>query len=173
MLIDLTQLFCNYPIKLELMIFKKAGVETIDIPYKSSPEQLAAVLGGHLDATAMLYVTVKDHLRTGNVRFLVFYSDRKYAEIPDVPCAAELGFPEQIITHQGFHIHKDTPEDVKKTLFDTFKKIYEDREFKKGIQKIGLELCFGGPEFMKNSMKKAEEVGVPILKALGLYIGGQ
>ncbi len=151
------------------LIFKKAGVETIDVPYKSSPEQLAAVLGGHLDASAMLYVTVKDHVRAGTVRFLVSYSDRRYSDTPDVPCATELGFPELIITHQGFHIHKDTPEDVKKTLFDTFKKIYEDPEFKKGVEKIGLEPCFGGPEFIKNSMKKAEEVGVPILKELGLY----
>jgi len=157
----------------QLIIFKKAGVETIDIPYKSSPEQLTAVLGGHLDATAMLYVTVKDHLRTGTVRFLVFHSDRRYAEIPDVPCAAELGFPEQIIVHQGFHIHKNTPGDVKKTLFDTLRKIYEDPEFKKGVERIGLELRFGDSEFMKTSIRKAEEVGVPILKELGLYVGGQ
>jgi tripartite-type tricarboxylate transporter receptor subunit TctC len=136
----------------QLLIFKKAGVETIDVPYKSSPEQLAAVLGGHLDATAMLYVTAKDHARAGTVRFLVTYSNRRYSDTP-----------------QGFHIHKDTPEDIKQTLFDAFKKTYEDPEFKKGVVNIGVEPVFGGPEFMRNSMKKAEEVGVPILKELGLY----
>jgi tripartite-type tricarboxylate transporter receptor subunit TctC len=153
----------------QLLIFKKAGVETIDIPYKSSPEQLAAVLGGHLDATAMLYVTAKDHVRAGTVRFLVTYSNRRYSDTPDVPCATELGFPDLIITHQGFHIHKDTPEDIKQTLFDAFKKTFEDPEFKKGVVNIGVEPVFGGTEFMRNSMKKAEEVGVPILKELGLY----
>ena len=40
----------------------------------------------------------------------------------------------------------------------------------KGIEKLGEEVRCGGPESIMDQIKKAEEVGVPIIKELGLYI---
>jgi tripartite-type tricarboxylate transporter receptor subunit TctC len=152
------------------LILKRAGVEAIDIPYKSSPEQISALLGGHVDFAAMVYATGKTHMKAGSIRYLVMFSNQRYADPPDVPCAAELGFPEHIITYSGIYVHKDTPEDIKKTLFEAFKKTHEDPEFKKGIEVIGEEIRFGGPEFIRESIKRMEEAGVPVLKELGLYV---
>jgi len=156
-----------------LIIFRKAGVETIDAPYKGSPEKLAALLGGHVDASTMVYGAVKDHVKTGKVRYLVFFSDRRFSDPSDVPSAVELGFPEaaKLVTYIGLYAHKNTPEDVKKVLIEAFKKTYEDPEFKKGIEKMGDEPRFEGPEFMKESIKRGEEIGVPLIKELGLYVG--
>ncbi|OGP61674.1 MAG: hypothetical protein A2169_00435 [Deltaproteobacteria bacterium RBG_13_47_9] len=153
----------------QLLIFRRAGVETIDVPYKSSPDQLAAVLGGHADASSTIYVAAKDNIKAGNLRLLVTHSNRRYADTSNVPCATELGFPNPILMYHGFYIHKDTPKDIKDILFNAFKKTFEYPEFKKLAENIGMEPLFGGPEFMSESIKKAEEVGVPILKELGLY----
>jgi tripartite-type tricarboxylate transporter receptor subunit TctC len=156
-----------------LLIFKKAGVDIIEVFYKgASPEQLSALLGGHVDAASMAYGAVKDHVRAGNIRYLVFFSDRRFSDLPAVPSAVELGFPEaaKLATFNGLYAHKNTPEDAKKALLDVFKKIYEDPEFKKGIERMGDEPRFGGPEFIKEAIKKGEEAGVPIIKELGLYI---
>jgi tripartite-type tricarboxylate transporter receptor subunit TctC len=71
----------------------------------------------------------------------------------------------------GVFAHKDTPEEVRKILSDAFKKTFEDPEFKKGIEKIGDEPRFGGPELMIESIKRQEEVTIPILKELGTYVG--
>jgi tripartite-type tricarboxylate transporter receptor subunit TctC len=54
---------------------------------------------------------------------------------------------------------------------NAFKKTYEDPEFKKGIEKLGEEPKYGGPELMREAIKKSEEVSVPILKEFGLYVG--
>jgi tripartite-type tricarboxylate transporter receptor subunit TctC len=156
-----------------LLIFKKAGAETIDVPYKGAPEHLSALLGGHVDASSNVYDVIKDHLRAGSVRLLVFYSDRRFSDPADVPNAVELGFTEvgKLATLFGLYAHKDTPEEIKKILIDASKKIYDDPEFRKGMEKMGQEPRYGGPEFIKESIKKGEEVGVPIIKELGLYIG--
>lgn len=155
-----------------LLIFRKAGVEVIDVPYKGSPEQLAAVLGGHVDASTLVYGAVKDHVKAGKVRYLIFFTDRRYSDPPDVPCAAELGFPEvaKFPTILGLYAHKDTAEKYKQLLIDAFKKTCADPEFQKGIEKLGEELRCGGPESIKEATKKAEEVGIPIIKELGLYV---
>jgi hypothetical protein len=38
---------------------------------------------------------------------------------------------------------------------------------------IGEGMRFGGADFVMETIKKVEEVAVPILKELGLYAGGQ
>jgi len=155
------------------LIFRKAGVEAIDIPYPGGvPQKTAALLGGHIDASAMTYGTVKDLVRAGKMRFLLVIRDQRYSDPSDVPSAAELGFPEvgRLLTCSGFFIHKDTPEEIKKTLFDVFKKIYDDPEFSKKFKELGDEPRFGGPEFLAETIRRSEELGVPMLKELGLYV---
>jgi tripartite-type tricarboxylate transporter receptor subunit TctC len=155
------------------LIFKKAKVEVIDIPYKGAPESITALMGGHIDAIVQPYGAVAGHIKAGTIRYLVFFSDRRYGYPSDVPSALELGYPEasKIMALVGVFAHKDTPEDVKKVLSEAFKKTFEDPEFKKGIEKIGDEPRFGGPEIMRDSIKRQEEVTVPILKELGTYVG--
>ena len=154
------------------LMFRKAGVETIDVPYKGSPEQIAAVLGGHVDASVSTYGPVRDLLKTGRLRYLAVFSNKRYSDPPDIPCVTELGFQEagELPTLFGLCIHKNTSEEIKRTLIETFRKTYETPEFKKGIEKLGEEPRFGGPELMKEAIKKSEKVGVPILKELGLYV---
>jgi tripartite-type tricarboxylate transporter receptor subunit TctC len=69
------------------------------------------------------------------------------------------------------YAHKDTPEQIQKTLYNGLRKICEDPAFTKGVEKIGEVPRFAGPEFVKDSVKKAAEVGIPIIKELGLYVG--
>ncbi len=155
-----------------LLLFKKAGVQTLEIPQKGSPESLASLLGGHIDASTSNYGPFKPHLESGNVRCLILYSDRRFSDIPGVPHALELGYTdvEKVTTFIGLYAHKNTPESVKKVLMDGFKRACEDEEVKKGIVKLGEEPLYGTPEFALRAIKKGEEVGVPLIKELGLYV---
>ena len=156
-----------------LYIFNKAGVQTIDVPYKGTPESLAALLGGHVDASSTVYGPVKDQMMAGKVRFLAVCSEQRYSDQPNVPTVVELGFPDaaKLGTFVGIYAHKNTPDPIKSYLMGTAKKIYDDPRFKKGIEQLGEGLAFGGPDFMRERIKRAEEVGVPMLKELGLYVG--
>jgi tripartite-type tricarboxylate transporter receptor subunit TctC len=154
-----------------LTIFRQAGVDAIDVPFKGSPASLAALLGGHVDAAAIPYGTAVDQVKAGKTRCVVFFSNKRYGMPADVPCAGELGFPNagKLTTLFGLYAHKDTPQDIRGILLDACKKIYEDPDFQNGVEKIGEELRFGGPEYLKDTIKEGESIGVPILKELGLY----
>lgn len=154
-----------------LLILRRLGIDTIDVPYKGTPEQLSALLGGHVDASAVPYGAVKHLVKAGKIRCLIFFSDRRFADPSDVPSTVELGFPEasKYISVGGLFAHKNTPENIKSILIDAFKKTCEDPEFKKGLEKIGEEPRCGGPDFLKDAIKRGEEVGIPIIKELGLY----
>jgi len=151
-------------------IFKETKI--IEIPTVGSAERIPALLGGHLDAGVLTYQPTKSHVRAGKLRMLVVFNDRRYNDLPDIPSLLELGYSEvaKIKASNGLFIHKDAPEQIKRLLVDACKKIYDDPQFKKGIANFGEEITFGGPEYMKKTIEDAEEVGVPLLKKLGLYI---
>ncbi len=153
-----------------MLIFKDA--EIIEIPTKGSAERIPALLGGHIDAGVMTFQPVKSHIRAGKLRLLVFFSDQRFSDLPDVPSALELGYPQvaKLNTFNGLYIHKGTPEEIKKLLVDAFKKIYEDPQFKKGLANFAEDPRFGGPEYFKKTIEDAKEVGIPLIKKLGLYI---
>jgi len=156
-----------------LLLFKKAGAVTIDLPHSGgTPEKLVALLGGHVDAAFLSYGLIQDHVRAGKIRVLMSTIDKKFIGPPDAPSAIELGFPEvaKTMVFNGYFVHKDTPEDIKKILIDAFQKTFKDPEFKKGFEKTGQLGRFEGPEFFKESIKNLEETATPILKELGLYI---
>ena len=156
-----------------LLIFRKAGVDTIDVPYKGSIDKLTALLGGHLDAAAEPCGAVKEHTKAGKIRYLVVISDQRYSDMPDVPCAAELGYPDvatKLASYFGLYAHKDTPEEIRKVLYDAFKKTCEDPEFRKRVQNLGEEVRYIGPEPTRELIKKTEEMIVPELKKLELYV---
>ena len=155
------------------LIFDKAGATMIDIPYKGAAEGITAILGGHLDAVAYPHGAIAAHIKSGGLRYLTVYSDRRYSDLPDVPHAPELGFPEGgvLIPLLGIHVHKDTPQEIKTIITNACKKAFEDPALKEGIIKIGDEPAFGGPERMLELVKRQEQVAVPLLKEMGLYVG--
>ncbi len=153
-----------------LCIFEEG--EIIELPFRGSRERLPALLGGHIEAACLTYQPIKDHIRAGKLRMLVFLSDHRFSDLPDVPSVLDLGYTTaaKLGTINGLFIHKDTPEEIKRVLVDTFMKIYEDPQFKKGLENFGEEVRFGGPEVFKKVIDDAVEVGIPLIKKLGLYI---
>ena len=155
-----------------LLVFRKAGVTGIEVPYLGSAEVLNALLGGHIDAAAQSYGVMREQLRAGKVRYLASFCAQRFKEPSNIPTAAELGFPEatKLRTFVGLYMHKDTPEDIRKFLFNAFKKTNEDPEFQKRFEKFGEALVFGDGEFVKEQIKKSREVSIPLLKEFGLYV---
>ncbi len=154
-----------------LLIFRKAGVNTIEVPYKGSSDAGIALLGGHVDAATLPVATVIEQVKVGSIRFLAVYSDKRYSDHPNVPTVVELGFPQaNLPSFWGLYIRKDTPPAIRNAMTDWCKKLQDDPELKKGIEKLGGVPRYGGPEFVTDAMKRGEEIGVPLLKELGLYV---
>jgi tripartite-type tricarboxylate transporter receptor subunit TctC len=156
---------------LDALLYRKAGVKISEVAYsKGALEMVPPLLGGHIDSAHIIYSTTKSYVDTGKIRLLVNYNDQRWPDQPDIPCSVELGYP-TFSVYQGIFIHKDTPEDIKKILSDTFKKICEDPEFSNILRGMGDPPRCGGPEFSKEEIRRVEEIGVPFIKELGLYVG--
>src|SRR5215468_8221077 len=85
--------------QLAIELFKmRTGAPLEHMPYKSSGEMLAAVLGGEVLLALADALPVAGHVKAGTVRVLAITSAHRAPEYPDVPTMAEAGVPDLEVT---------------------------------------------------------------------------
>ncbi len=70
-----------------------AGLDLSHVPYRGSPSQLAAILGGHSPFGFAQTQNSLEHIRSGGLRAIAVTSEERYRLLPDVPTFRELGHP--------------------------------------------------------------------------------
>ena len=85
---------------------KAAGVDIrklTTVPYRSGPEAITAVLGGHLDAALVTAVNTEQHVASGRMRVLTQTAGKRLPGfLQQVPTWKELGVDVEYATAQGF-----------------------------------------------------------------------
>lgn len=142
------------------------------VPYKGSNEYVQAVIGGHVLSGIIDISGVSRYVKSGALKLVVVFADQRLDEFPDVPTTREKGLSDLNILNSiiGVAAHKDTPPERFAFLADAFKKAAEDPEFAALAHKMGLKAVYTSPQAAAEGLKKTENVGVPLLKALGLYV---
>lgn len=99
------------------------GVKMSYVPYKSSPETVFSLLGGHIDVA----VTAGAGPAANNpkVRILAVAGDQRRPDQPEVPTLKELGYPVSLDFIAGVLAPKGLPPEVRETLVTAFRKAHE------------------------------------------------
>ncbi|MGH8740814.1 MAG: Bug family tripartite tricarboxylate transporter substrate binding protein, partial [Burkholderiales bacterium] len=71
----------------------RAGINMLHVPYKGGSALVAAALTGEVQAGWSGIPNVAPHIRGGKLKVLAISTAARSAALPDVPTAAELGFP--------------------------------------------------------------------------------
>ena len=70
-----------------------ADIFVLHVPYRGTGPQLTDLLGGRLEAAAVGAPAVLQFIKAGKLRCIATGSAQRIAQLPDVPTAAEQGFP--------------------------------------------------------------------------------
>jgi tripartite-type tricarboxylate transporter receptor subunit TctC len=144
--------------------------DLLHVPFKSGPESMAAILGGHVNFGMHLTGDAKTMLDSGEIRALATLSPERLAEFPDVPTLTELGYENAVLySWHGLVGPKGMPKEVVEKLHDAAKAAIESPSVQAMIKKIGATPTYLGPpeEFEKFVRENAERVAA-IVKAAGL-----
>lgn len=137
------------------------------VPFDGGGEQLAALLGGHIDAHISEVSEVKAQLDAERVRVIAVATEERLAEMPEVPTLKEKGWDVVLPKFRGVVVKKGTPDEVVEYLISTFQKVIQTPLFQTYLTNSMIEPRVLVGEDFRKLIQQQEEQFSSILKELG------
>lgn len=101
-------------------LWRKVGISLKYVPFRSSPEANAALLGGQVQMSAPAVI---GGMKPGSgIRFLATTAPTRLAGAPYIPTLAEIGLPVELTYLLGLVAPKGISDEVKAKLLDAHRK---------------------------------------------------
>jgi tripartite-type tricarboxylate transporter receptor subunit TctC len=124
-----------------------AGTRFTHVPYKGSNPAISDLMGGQVDMHFDQVTSAGNHVQAGKLRALLVTSDKRAPMLPDVPTAAEVGFPAfGPINVTGLIAPAGTPRDVIDKLNAATNKALQSAAIREKYAGVGAITTGGTPE---------------------------
>jgi tripartite-type tricarboxylate transporter receptor subunit TctC len=147
---------------------KKIGIKLTHMPFEGANPAIAALLGGHVEATVTGVTEAAPHHKSGALRILGVTSANRIKMV-DAPTFKEQGYDLEAGVWYGVLVPKATPDDIVKILADALKKAYDSPKVQDAWNKLFLIPAYLGPAELDARIKKEAELNQQILKDIGLH----
>lgn len=131
-------------------LFKiQSKTQITHVPYRGAGPALQGLFAGDVDMMFDGLGSSAQHIKSGRVKALMVAGNVRNPAFPDVPCAAELGFPDyNVTTWYGVWVPKGTPAAAQARLLEEIQKLPADDLIKGAWASNGAEFPnLTGPQF--------------------------
>ncbi len=149
------------------MVGKAADVKFKYVSYEGTAKRMNALLGGHIDL-AESNLTQKGKADAGQLKFLAVATDKRMAEIPDVPTLKELGIDVDYAVNRGLVAPKGTPADVMAKLEAACAGAAKDPAFATQMKKHGTVVRYLDAKGYVDFLKGNDALNKALAKDLGM-----
>jgi tripartite-type tricarboxylate transporter receptor subunit TctC len=148
---------------------RRANLDLLHVPYKSSPPALTDVIGGRV---SMMFIDIPTGLplvNAGKLRGLAVTTKDRSALLPDMPSMQEAGVPDFDITSwQGWFGPANLPKDVVTKVNAELRKVIENPEIKKQLGERGMDAFSGTPEDLAKFVNEQLVLWTRLIKEAGI-----
>ena len=147
-------------------LFKKmAGVDILYVPYRTTPQAQADLIGGRL--SMMWLSTLTDAIRTGILRPIAVTTLERWKLFPDVPTFDELGLKGyEATTWVSMYLTKGAPQEATEKLTAALNAALADPAVQARLDQVGvLPPRVTGPEFLASYLKSEIDKWSDILRS--------
>jgi len=139
------------------------------IHYRGGAPMLADVLTGRVDFAVVTLSTSRAFLADKRLRALALDGDARWAELPDVPVLAELGYgKEKVANWFGVAAPAGMPPAMVQRLREEFVKASRDPELQRRLAENGTLIATSTSEEMRAMMVDEVATMEPLVKTLGI-----
>jgi tripartite-type tricarboxylate transporter receptor subunit TctC len=147
--------------------------DIVHVPYRGTGPVIGDLVSGQvpMGVPGVTRQVIELH-RTGKMRVLAVTGSTRLAAAPELPTAAELGFPSMIVTGSiGLAAPAGTPAGIIDQIAQATRTVVADPGFKQMLVEAGIEPTLeSSPEKFRQSLAADVALWTPVVKALGLKI---
>ncbi|WP_215828312.1 tripartite tricarboxylate transporter substrate binding protein [Pelorhabdus rhamnosifermentans] len=127
---------------------QSAGIKIEQVPFLGGADAVTALLGGHVQIAIIGPSLAKEYVKSGTIRVLATATDQRLTDpvFANVPTFKEQGLNIVFSNWWAIAAPKDLPVEIKAKLSKSLENMISDPEFKKGLENIGLQYEYLGPE---------------------------
>lgn len=109
------------------VFMQRTGAELLHVPYQGAVPAATDLLGGHVDMMFDSIANATPQIKAGKLRALAVLMPERTPLLPDVPTAAELGYPDMAVPAWfGLLGPAGMPADVVKNVEEAIQKVLGD-----------------------------------------------
>ena len=147
--------------------------EIVQVPYRGTGPVIADLVSGQIPmGVPGVTAQVLEFHRTGKMRVLALTSPARLVAAPDLPTAAELGFPAMTVTGSiGLLAPAGTPIGIIEQVAQASRTAVAEPAYQKILIDAGIEPTLdSSPDKFRRSLAADVALWTPVVKALGLKI---
>lgn len=138
------------------------------IPHKGVNQAQIALLSGEVDVLVIGTAAAAPFVKAGKLRALAALGNKRDAEVPNVPTAAEAGMPWFTVdTWYGVLAPAATPRDIITRLNTEVVKVLKDADTRKRLSARGTDALTSTPEEFARFIKSETERWGKVVRASG------
>ncbi|RUR33173.1 Bug family tripartite tricarboxylate transporter substrate binding protein [Vreelandella nanhaiensis] len=116
-----------------------SGLDMNFIPYDSTGNATANVLGGNIDATTTSLSPLLSYIEAGQMMPILVFSDERLEDYPDVPTTVENNWDLTDGNDRAIFVHADTPAPILQRLEKAFKEVYDSEDYQSYAERVNLD----------------------------------
>jgi len=147
--------------------------DIVDVPYRGTGPLVADLIGGQVPmGTPGVTGQVLEFHRSGKLRILAVTSPTRLIAAPELPTAAEQGFPGMIVRGSiGVLAPAGTPIGIIEQIAQATRMVVAEPAFQRMLIDAGIEPTVDSdPEKFRRSLAADVALWTPIVKALGIKV---
>ena len=144
------------------------GVEMVHVAYKGGAPMLNDLMGGQIACGMDTHIELTELHKTGKIRILASFGEKRSATLPDIPTMAELGFKDA--TGSGWYslwAPAKTPPATIARLNKALNGALANAEIKEKFARTGTEVAISTPEGLEKFRLAEIEKWRPVILASG------
>ncbi len=108
-------------------LFQAANIKLTNVGYKGQPQALIDLMTNLMHFEIVSLELALPHIKAGSVKPLAVFTDKRIADLPDVPTIAEAGFGEAAyVPWFGIYIPAATPEPLARKINEAISKALQN-----------------------------------------------
>lgn len=147
------------------------GLDLVHVPFNSAGQAVASTLGGHTPIAFSSLPPAVPHIKEGKLRGLAVTSKTRSAALSDVPCTAEVGFPE--IEGEGwfaFIVPAGTPKEIVALLYREISRLIASPDIREKMTALGFTVVGSTPEDAAALLRSEGTKWAKVIRDAGIKI---